>query len=338
MWIAAGLTAVGGLVALFWLPETRAARTGAGDPLAEGTVEGNSLRKIPAEAGRPLADCGRETPAEATSPHVSRFTLHALWVAAAWQGPWLTYRHGEQAAYWTTPPYLGEKWRSVPYLGDVFAQSRPDVTVSHSGWQGINRFAISGVLGATLGLVVQEHWQSARWRLGVATLTGALAAGRTLFSMAAAPLAGTASDWVGSRWKVLGWGLGVGVASMALMAWGVPAAILVGVSLGAVTSGSVQGLTSALAGDLAGQAQRGRAVGLVNTAGDLGSALGPPIAYALLPGMGLPGVYLLCAGLFVVGCALALWFQAWRSGRKECGMRNAECGVSRAKGAQAPWK
>ena len=274
MWIAAGLTALGGLVALLWLPETRAARTGAGGPLAEGTAKGNGLREIPAEAGRPLADCGQETPAEATSPHVSRFTLHALWVAAA--------------------------------------------------WQGINRFAISGVLGATLGLVVQEHWQSARWGLGVATLTGALAAGRTLFSMVAAPLAGAASDWVGSRWKVAGWGLGVGVVSMALVAWGTPAAILVGVSLGAVTSGSVQGLTSALAGDLAGQAQRGRAVGLVNTAGDLGSALGPPIAYALLPGMGLSGLYLLCAGLFVAGCVLALWFQALWSGRKECGMRNAE--------------
>jgi len=261
MWIAAGLTAAGGLVALFWLPETRAARTGAGGSAAEGEIEGDGLRETPAEAGRPPADCGQEIPAEAGRPPccVPPTRLRAnrgLWVAAA--------------------------------------------------WQGINRFAISGVLGATLGLVVQDHWQSARWGLGVATLTGALAAGRTLFSMVAAPLAGAASDWVGSRWKVVGWGLGVGVASMALMAWGVPAAILVGVSLGAVTSGSVQGLTSALAGDLAGPAQRGRAVGLVNTAGDLGSALGPPIAYALLPGMGLPGVYLLCAGLFVAGCVLAL--------------------------------
>jgi MFS family permease len=175
--------------------------------------------------------------------------------------------------------------------------------------QGINRFVTAGVLTATMGLLVQDRFRSASLILGVATLTGTLMAGRTLLSTVAAPLAGAASDWLGSRWGVAAWGLAIGIISMALVAWGAPIAILTGISLGAVTGGSVQALVTALTGDLVGQAQRGRAIGLLHTAGDLGSAIGPPAAYALIPWIGLQGVYLLCAGLFAVGSALALLFR-----------------------------
>ena len=96
---------------------------------------------------------------------------------------------------------------------------------------------------------------------------------------------------------------------MALIAWGAPTAILTGISLGAVTGGSVQALATALTGDLVSQAQRGRAIGLLHTAGDLGSAIGPPAAYFLIPWFGLQGAYLLCAGLLVAGLALAMLFR-----------------------------
>lgn len=164
--------------------------------------------------------------------------------------------------------------------------------------QGVNRFVIAGVLLATTGLLVQQQLPSAGLALGVATLTGALLAARTLLSMVAAPLAGALSDWLGSRWKVVAWALIIGMVSMVLVAWSTPAAILIGIALGAVASGGVQTLTTALTGDLVSQRQRGRAIGLLNTSGDLGSALGPPVAYALMPWMGLRGVYLLCAVLF----------------------------------------
>ena len=118
-----------------------------------------------------------------------------------------------------------------------------------------------------MGLLVQDRLQSASLILGVATLTGALTAGRTLLSMVAAPLAGTISDWLGSRWRVAAWGLTIGIIGMALVAWGESRAILAGVSLGAVASGSVQALVTALTGDLVSQAQRGRAIGLLHTAG-----------------------------------------------------------------------
>jgi len=237
MWIGAAVTGLGGLAALFLLPETRPTRPDG---------ETGSFGK------NPVSSAGEEN-----TPR-----LHArrgLWIAAS--------------------------------------------------LQGINRFVIAGVLAATMGLLVQERLRPAGLGLGVATLTGAFMAGRTLFSMAAAPLAGTTSDWLGSRWKVVAWGLAIGVVSMLLMTWSAPFAVLVGISLGAVTGGSVQALVTALTGDLASGAQRGRAIGLVHTVGDLGSAVGPPVAYALLPGMGLHGVYLLCAGLFAAGLILVLWFQ-----------------------------
>ncbi|HUX77053.1 MAG TPA: MFS transporter [Anaerolineae bacterium] len=239
MWIGATLTALGGLVAFFLLPETRPVRPDPGDPVVEEAVgqAGPSLR-----------------------------THRRLWVAAS--------------------------------------------------LQGINRFVFAGVLAATVGLLVQDRFRSTNPALGVATLTGALVAGRTLLSMAAAFLAGVTSDWLGSRWQVAVWGLAIGAVSMVLMSWRAPAAILAGISLGAVAGGSVQALVTALTGDLVTRAQRGRAIGLMHTIGDLGSAVGPPVAYALLPGMGLPGVYRFCAALFAAGLALVLWSQAWTGERR----------------------
>ena len=239
MWIASALTAFGGLVALFLLPETRFARFDAEDCPVEGAVGGKEA---------------------------NRRAHRGLWVAAS--------------------------------------------------LQGINRFVTAGVLAATLGLLVQDRLRSTDLALGVATLTGALAAGRTMLSMAAAPLAGTASDWLGSRWRVATWALAIGAVGMILTSRGSPAVVLMGVSLGAVTGGGIQALATALIGDLANQARRGRAVGLLHTAGDFGSALGPPVAYALLPGWGLPGVYTLCAALFAVGLALILCAQLWKDGQE----------------------
>jgi MFS family permease len=224
MWVGASLTALGGLVAWWLLPETH--------------------------AGGHHQDAGQ--------PHVSPQGEHAL------------------------RPHADRRIWAVASL------------------YGINRFTISGVVAATLGLLVQERLSPARLPFGLATLTGALMAGRTLLGVFSAPLAGVASDRIGSRWRVALWGLVIGVVGMALVAWGVPAAILTGVALGAVVSGGVQAVSTALVGDLVGRKERGRAIGLVHTAGDLGSAIGPPVAYILMPRMGLSSVYWLCAALFAI--------------------------------------
>jgi len=231
MWLGAAVTALGGLIALILLPETRSIRPDLDNP-------------------SPLLEAG---------PRPALRANWGLWVAVS--------------------------------------------------LQGINRFVTAGVLTASMALLVQDRLQSTSLTFGVATLTGVLMAGRALLGTVAAPLAGTMSDWLGSRWKVAAWGLAIGVISMALVAWGAPIAILTGISLGAVAGGSVQALVTALTGDLVSQAQRGRAIGLLHTAGDLGSAIGPPAAYALILWIGLRGVYLLCAGLFAAGLALVILFR-----------------------------
>jgi len=238
LWIAAGLTALGGLAAWIWLPETRGMRqTGA--------------------ALRP-----------------------------SWDGPKL----GANRRLW--------------------------LAVS---LQAANRFVIAGVLMATMGLLVQDRLGTAGALLGVATLTGLLTAGRTSLSMLAAPISGAASDRLGSRWRVCAWALAAGVAGMAMAARSAPAAILAGIALAAAASGGIQTLTTALTGDLVGQEQRGRAIGMLHTAGDLGSAIGPPAAYALLPWLTLTGVYGLCAALFAAQLVMVLWFQHRQTQATSCG-------------------
>jgi MFS family permease len=238
MWIGATLTALGGVVALFLLPETRSARGAAG--------------VAPAASER------------VTNPN--------------------------------SPP------GDVRQLG-IRANTRLWFAVS---LQGVNRFIISGVLSATLGLLVEERLQLSGMAAGVATLTGVLMAGRTVLSMVSAPLSGVLSDRVGSRWRVVAWGVAAGMMGMALLAWGLSGAILVGILVVAISRGSVQSLATTLTGDLVSHAQRGRAIGLLNTAGDFGSAIGPSVAYALLPWIGLRGVYLFCAAIFAASLFLLL--------------------------------
>ena len=172
--------------------------------------------------------------------------------------------------------------------------------------QGLNRFCISGMLSATLGLLVKEQLISPAFAVGAATITGALIAARTVISMCVAPFAGHVSDRLGSRWRVLSFALIVGVIAMMLLTCSSPILIVIGFLCSAVVTSSVQSLTITLTGDLVEEAHRGKAISLLHTVGDLGSALGPPCAYALLFHIGLTGVYFICAGLFAIAFGLIL--------------------------------
>jgi len=237
LWIGAGVTAVGALAALLFLPETRRSRLG---PAAE-------LRH-----DRPRSQREQHTRGE---PRVRG--NRSLWVAAS--------------------------------------------------LQGINRFVASGVLAATLGLLVQGWLDSQPLAIGVATLTGILSASRAGLSMLAAPLAGALSDRLGERWRIVVGALVLGAASMALLTANALAAILIGIAGVALVRGSSEAMVTALTGDLVRAEQRGRAIGLVHTASDLGSAIAPPIAYLMLPWLGLKGVYLGCAALFGIELGFVLW-------------------------------
>jgi len=60
-------------------------------------------------------------------------------------------------------------------------------------------------------------------------------------------------------------------------------------------------------GDLTLRGGRGPLVGAYQTMGDLGSGLGPLIAYPLMAALGTRPVYLLCAALLSLTVPLILW-------------------------------
>jgi MFS family permease len=241
----------------------------------------------------------------------------------AFAGGFLTDRIGYSAALWigagvTTlggvvaliylPETRSSKNLNLSYPNNEKAQKwRPNgELVSVVSLQGINRFVTAGVLAATIALLVQEQLSMNNLVLGVATVTGILIGLRTILSMFAAPLAGSLSDKSGNRWGVTMTGLIFGSIGMLLLIRPDPVFILVGIGFSAIAGGSIQALVTTRTGDLVDQEQRGKAIGLLHTSGDLGSALGPITAYFLLRWINLSGVYVLCAILFALGAGISL--------------------------------
>ena len=74
-----------------------------------------------------------------------------------------------------------------------------------------------------------------------------------------------------------------------------------GVALVALGAGALITVLPALVGDLAATGRRGITIGGLATAGDIGSATGPLVAYALALVLDLPWIYLLCAIALTTG-------------------------------------
>lgn len=165
---------------------------------------------------------------------------------------------------------------------------------------GANRLIFSGVVSSALGLLIEQLRGNI---VGVATITGTLLAARTLVSLISAPIAGAWSDRLGSRWGLLTISSLIGAVGMSVLAIPNIFAALIGTLFGAIASGSIQSLTAALVGDLSVEEHQGRNLGVFHTAGDLGSAIGPLAAFALLPITGLYVVFLGCAVLMLIVAA-----------------------------------
>lgn len=192
------------------------------------------------------------------------------------------------------------RWRAIsPAMGAASA--------AHAA----NRLVVSGVVSATLGLVVEENLgaglQWGAWQLGVASITGGFLAARTLVSLVGAPLAGIWSDSEGNRWRLLVWSLVASALGIGLLAAPGIVPVVAGTFVGAAASGSIQALATTLAGDLASDRRHAANLGILYTAGDLGSAIGPVAAYALLPLTGLPAVFVGCAILLLLVAAICAW-------------------------------
>lgn len=174
---------------------------------------------------------------------------------------------------------------------------------------GINRLVVAGVLLATFGLFLNEKLGDVitigMISFGVATITGVGLGVSTLIAMVAAPSVGAISDRVGSRWSVASSGLLFGTAGFILLSLGFLFTIFLGLPMISVASGSNQSLSTALIGDLSLPQVHGRRLGILYTVGDLASAIGPPLAYGLLPVIGLAMLYRISAFLFGIMLVVA---------------------------------
>lgn len=171
-----------------------------------------------------------------------------------------------------------------------------------------NRLVFSGLFSSTLGIFLLDRFGASisfgGRSFGVATLTGAALASSTLLSMLSTPLTGFLSDRMRNRWRAASLGLAPGVIGFALFTLGTPLSMILGIPCTAFTSSSNQNVATALVGDLSRGNRRGQQIGILFTFGDLASALGPLLAYSLLPIVSIKGMYV--ASAFLLGAMLML--------------------------------
>jgi MFS family permease len=170
-------------------------------------------------------------------------------------------------------------------------------------------FVNSGVLMSTVSLYLRHRWGNslpvAGMVVGVASLGGAMLALRALMGILAGPLGGFLSDRLRSRWPVVRGAILVGAGGFVVLAL-LPgfAAVPLGVTLVALSTGALAAALAAIVGDLASNGRPGVTMGSLATAGDIGSASGPLVAYRLAATLDLRTVYLLCA--LALACGLLL--------------------------------
>ncbi|OQY24868.1 MAG: hypothetical protein DRJ03_17780 [Chloroflexi bacterium] len=182
-------------------------------------------------------------------------------------------------------------------------------------------FAGDGIVLSTLSLYLKRQYSDTisldGLALRVASMGGALLALRALISAGISPFAGRLSDQKHSRWTAIGWGLVIGVAGMTGLVWASNSwKLLLSVVLISLSGGVLRTVLPALMGDMADEAHRGAASGGLATAGDIGSAAAPLIAYTLLAVMSLQSVYLLSAISMASGLVVV-----WLVGKHNIGTR-----------------
>jgi MFS family permease len=190
------------------------------------------------------------------------------------------------------------RW-SLPELVGVLR--RVDRRILLAGYIYLVTFFVSnGVLMSTISLYLGRRWGESislnGVAIGVSSLAGVLLALRALLGIVAGPAAGILSDRLGDRWPVARGGILLGVSGFLILSllpsiWAVPG----GVVLVSLSAGSLIAVLAALVGDLAANDRPGITMGGLATAGDIGSATGPLLAYALATILDLRQIYLLCA-------------------------------------------
>jgi MFS family permease len=175
----------------------------------------------------------------------------------------------------------------------------------------ITRFLAWGVIAATailwLSEIFGEGARIAAYFVPIATLTGLYTALSNLTGILSTPLAGSISDRIGRRWPVLGSAAILGGLGLWLMSGEIQIIALLGAFLVPVAGSTTETLIPAIAGDRVPENMRSRALGLINTAGDLGATLGPFAALGLIQAewLSISGIYRIGGGLLLMIALLA---------------------------------
>jgi MFS family permease len=170
----------------------------------------------------------------------------------------------------------------------------------------IIQFAGEGLVLSTASLLLQQRFGPSialgSLALGVASAGGILLALRSLLASVIGPPAGHLSDGHTGRWPVIAGSLALGMLGFGLLASAASLWLVVlGVAVGAVSTGAVAAALTAYVGDLTPPGRQGVVMGAYATAGDLGSTAGPFLAFALLAVLDLRWVYWLCTLAFLAG-------------------------------------
>jgi len=176
----------------------------------------------------------------------------------------------------------------------------------------ISRLLTWGVLAATTILWLSDMFgqglQIASIFIPIATFSGLYTALSNLTSIGSTPLAGSVSDRIGRRWPVIGWAIVLGGLGLWFMSIDIRSLALIGSFLVPLASSSVETLIPAIAGDRIPENLRSRALGMINTAGDLGATIGPFAALGALNSgwLSLSGIYKIGSVLLGIVAVLAL--------------------------------
>lgn len=175
----------------------------------------------------------------------------------------------------------------------------------------MHRFLFAGVFFSTFALYLRTTLGSqvsvGTVVLGVASLSGILLFVREGLVAAVVPQFGRWSDRIGDRRIALLLGETLGVLGLAGLARGSELWWIGGAFVAlAVAYGLVPSILVAWMGDLVAPDRRATLVGVYQTAGDLGSGLGPPLAYALVGRIGVQRVYVAAAVTLVTVVIVAL--------------------------------
>lgn len=174
----------------------------------------------------------------------------------------------------------------------------------------VHLLVFSGIVYSTFGLYLRstigEVLTVGGIVVGVASLTGALLFARNLLALISSPLIGALSDRSGRRARTLVLAECVGAISLVLLAVGrSPFMLAVGIAIACISYGVAPALLLAWLGDLS-KGRPGVAIGGFQTAGDLGSGIGPLLAYPLIAWVGIHATYAMAAFLILLAAALVL--------------------------------